>query len=213
MNIGNALGRVPFAKLQKNDLQRAGAAENSHTAQQGTGCIDPLTGGFITTEEFNTKYNGGKKLLYVAQDGGGYAAMTASAYIQKYGNSTNPPKAYEEIPQSGINTPEQPSHPDGKLPFATLKKDDDFSFPDINSANTVQANKDPGCVDPLTGKIITVEQFNKKYNGGKTFVYVRQENGDYQKMTASEYVQYGNSADPPKAYLQILQKPSNYKTW
>ena len=97
MNIRNFLNSgLPKAQLRKMDVEDLNKTDKSNTAQIGGGkaqIMDPMTGKLISPEEFNDKYNDGNRLLQVKTEDGTYETMTAKEYSQRYGNSTNPPKA------------------------------------------------------------------------------------------------------------------------
>ncbi len=184
--------------------------------------LDPLTGSLISLDEWNKKYDNGNQMLEVriptnVENGTAridYKYMTASEYIQKYGNSTNPPEA--SIP--GTSTPSTPKNPDKtdentleaalKRQGGTVEKK--FNPDEISKADFENITDDPKALDPLTGSLISLDEWNKKYDNGNQMLEVRiptnVENGtariDYKYMTASEYIQkYGNSTNPPEASI------------
>lgn len=94
-SIMNQLSLQGGAMIRKDAANIGKLEKDSTAAKQGEGCVDPLTGGFISKEEFDAKYDGGKTTVYVKDERfGGYTRMTADAYVRKYGNSANPPQAY-----------------------------------------------------------------------------------------------------------------------
>ena len=98
MNIRNFSlnSGLPKAQLRKTDVEDLNKTDKSNTAQIGGGkaqIMDPMIGKLISPEEFNDKYNDGNRLLQVKTEDGTYETMTAKEYSQRYGNSTNPPKA------------------------------------------------------------------------------------------------------------------------
>ena len=85
-----------------------------------------------------------------------------------------------------------------------------FNPDGISKADFENITDDPKALDPLTGSLISLDEWNKKYDNGNQMLEViiptNVGNGtariDYEYMTASEYIQkYGNSTNPPKASI------------
>lgn len=79
-------------------------------------------------------------------------------------------------------------------------------FKAASAGNVQKADDTTRCLDPLTGNLITVEEFNSKYENGNALlqVYILVGNGVLmiEMMTANEYIQqYGSSTNPPRATI------------
>ena len=98
-----------------------------------------------------------------------------------------------------------------RLPMAQLRKMDVEDINKSDKSGTVQQNGgETQVLDPATGKLIIVSEFNDKYNDGNRLLQVKTEDGTYETMTAKEYSQrYGKSANPPKAVLTNRSKIEN----
>lgn len=154
--------------------------------------IDPLTGKLITASESKAKYGDGTKLIYVKIEGevhqkedgtqtkgmGKIERITVAEYQRRYKDYKEPPKAAESMQELlGIDT-------------STMKP----------------ADTTPKTIDPLTGKMITADEFKEKYGEGNQVLYVTipDDNGiaQVETMTVKEYChRYRNVIDPPKASL------------
>ena len=175
--------------------------------------LDPLTGSLISIDEWNKKYDNGNQMLQVkilTNVGNdmtriSYEYMTASEYIQKYGNSKNPPEASI----LGTSTPSTPKN-----------SDKTFNPDEISKADFEKITDEPKALDPLTGSLISIDEWNKKYDNGNQMLEVRilknvgndMTRVSYEYMTASEYIQkYGNSKNPPEASILGTSTPSTPK--